>query len=304
MVRNLLFSPLWLYAILSAFYLSFEGNQQLLLSLVLLVLGFPHFAMTFPLVFHSAWKDYEIKVFDETYSGWTIFILLPAVLMIMFSVGYFINADVAIIVFMMTNVFHITRQSEGIFRLLGRKQPFEAIKIGLLYLRISNYLILLMLILMGFGWKPLGYEIFLWLIITFAFLSYLFIKTSSTALTLNLLTGGAIYSPIFFTTDPLAILVLGTSMHYVQYLAVSYRVLSKRLADGIHYLFDKGWLIFSFLVTYCGISYYLSFGLTNREIAHGLVLLPMLAQLYHFITDAFIWRRKNIVNEAMNMRYL
>ena len=81
--------------------------------------------------------------------------------------------------------------------------------------------------------------------------------------------------------------VIGVGAHWCQYLAINYKVYfykevmkPTKLVIILSFIF-----IYSLFMTYYGYTY-----LFDDNVINFLILLPLTAHMFHFYTDAFIWK--------------
>ena len=189
--------------------------------MTLILLAEPHFGATWPFLIHSFNSK---KILSEKIN----FILLP-IFIVLLSIFLFIyNKNLLYLFFYLANFYHVTRQSAGISKLyLGNKNINET--------SFQNYIIyfygfLFMLIgLLRFQFIQF-FEfnlVYLNLIISFSILMiiifYLF-KFKSIINAFLFLTGILIFYPVCFVDAPIHAIIMGVTMHYTQYIFITYKV--------------------------------------------------------------------------------
>lgn len=301
--RVLLLSPIWAYLGVLLIYFYFPAYRPALVMTILLVLGFPHFALTYPLIFQNNIKKYEIEIWGEKYGGYFIFLALPVFFLALFTAFYLYEPKIASIIFLVVNFFHITRQSEGILKLqsqgLDRKITDNAIQ----FIRYANYSILIFFVFKNLIGINIPYFLSAW-IIAFLFLClYLYTRGRSRNQLMAFITALLMYTPVFFSNEYIEIATLGITMHYIQYLYLGGKIIKSRLKEDLNFHKSKILFYICFTILFSALSGVMSFNLSPNAIDH-IILIPMLAQLYHFITDAFIWKRNIEFNQKNIFRYL
>ena len=98
--------------------------------------------------------------------------------------------------------------------------------------------------------------------------------------------GYLIFIPIIIFEDILLAFAIGISIHYIQYLSISWMVLRK----GFNFAFFP---LLSILIFYSLISTGALSGLLTNDRISLIVFIPTLLQLLHFYYDGFIWKRSD-----------
>ena len=109
--------------------------------------------------------------------------------------------------------------------------------------------------------------------------------------------GFLIFLPIAIFSDIILAFAVGISIHYLQYLVISWKVLRK----GFGYQFIP---LISILLIYSMFSTGALSGLITSDRISLIVFIPTMLQLLHFYYDGFIWRRsEDVVNETMKKAF-
>ena len=101
-----------------------------------------------------------------------------------------------------------------------------------------------------------------------------------------ILQGYLIFLPLVIFSDILLAFAIGISIHYFQYLSISWRVCK------FGFLFNMKIVLF-LLILYSIISTAALTGFFSLERISIYVLIPTMLQLLHFYYDSLIWRRND-----------
>lgn len=299
-------NPLWAYAIVLISYFSAPALREYLVIGILIFLGFPHFGLTIPIIFSKNWKNYKIELWGSEYGGMFIFIALPTFFLSVFAVFYALDKNIALIVFLIINFFHITRQSEGILKLQSAHSNWNQVLVSIRILRFSNYAILIHIVLTSLGHNfsdslSTGLAV-AWFTLNTSYLAYIIKKRETLTHISCLITSLAIYTPVFFCEKYIEVITLGTVMHYIQYLFLGGKIVTKRTISESNNFSKSFVFIAVFIIIYTIASSVVSFNVRPNN--QHLIIIALLAQLYHFITDSFIWRKSVAHNRDNIFKYI
>lgn len=252
--------------------------------IVMFLLAEPHFAMTIPLLFAYR-KNFFLKPL--------FFLFIPITIIFISSLLFFQLPNFFFLIFLIANVFHVNRQSVGFLKLQAKyfdpiAQIYEALLHTLTFLCLvvafylkSHDLKIAILIF--------SVNLFIMICVTKAYSS----TFPSMKQLLVICQGFLIFLPIAIFEDILLAFAVGISIHYLQYLAISWNVLIK----GFGFSFVPVFLVIIFYST--ASTGALSGFLTTERISL-IVFIPTLLQLLHFYYDGLIWRRSDeLVAKAM-----
>jgi|TARA_B100001093_G_scaffold515444_1_gene591775 hypothetical protein len=278
---------------------SLPNLEYYLIFFTLLLLAEPHFGATWPFFLSKMNKSIILK--DKL-----IYILVPF-LIILSSIYLFIFYDTLFyLLFFIFNIFHVTRQSVGISKL------YEKIKNKNIFINNSIYFFAIYFFLIGiirfyFNNFNLNIENKLillssgLLILNFVLFIYFFRDLKNFVI---LITGTIMFFPISFVEAPIHGIIMGVTMHYTQYLALTYKVVSNR----------KGLNIFGKVINYEYLIIILTYGLVmslmsfTNKIDHNfikyLIIVPILGQMLHFYLDGLLWRFSKSHNREVTLKYL
>ena len=202
---------------------SLPQYENILIFAALLLLAEPHFGATWPFFLNKTNMG-EIKNNKIKY-------IIGPILIILFSLlGFIYTKKFFLFVFFALNFFHVTRQSFGICKLYKTSEKELWFQEKIIYL--FNFLFFLIGIL-RFYFNIINDEniiivniiISSLLLLTFIFYLIMFKNIENF---LIFVTGVIIFLPVCFVNNPVHVIVMGVTMHYTQYLALTYKVCKKR----------------------------------------------------------------------------
>ena len=246
--------------------------------IVMFLLAEPHFAMTLPLLYGYRKNFIEKKIW---------FLFIPILIIILASVIFFYLPNLFFLIFLAANVYHVNRQSVGFLKLQAKYDLYLS-KVYEILLHLLTFTCLYFALIKKSHSLELGFVIlasFLLLMIVFSkfrnnnypSLKEIFIISQ----------GFLIFLPIIIFEDLLMAFAVGISIHYIQYLAISWRVLIKGFGYSVLPIFSV--LLFYSLITTGALS-----GFFTQERISLIVFIPTLLQLLHFYYDGLIWRRNDM----------
>ena len=118
---------------------------------------------------------------------------------------------------------------------------------------------------------------------------YYFLKFKLTDNFFTLITGVIIFYPICFVANPVHAILMGVTMHYSQYLILTYGVTKNRelkvnpISKNYYFIFVI--IFYSILMTI-----FSSAGKANSELLKNLIIIPITAQMLHFYLDSRLWK--------------
>ena len=262
----------------------FPSFETELIILTILFLAEPHFGATWPFFLNRINKEYikENKFF---------FIKIPIVITILCVLGFFLAKSFFLLIFFASNIYHVTRQSLGVSKLYSSN--FDQLKNIELNLYIWNTIFFL-----------IGFFRFYYPVITPAYVNilnitiasflmmnfiYYFFKFKLTDNFFTLITGVIIFYPICFVANPVHAILMGVTMHYSQYLILTYGVTKNRelkvnpISKNYYFIFVI--IFYSILMTI-----FSSAGKANSELLKNLIIIPITAQMLHFYLDSRLWK--------------
>ena len=281
LIKFPIFFPIAYYILL----ISFPNYENYLILFTLLFLAEPHFGATWPFMVDK--KNNYIKKENSL-----TLIYFPILICVFCLAGFFLFSILFFLIFYLENFFHVTRQSAGISKLyikdLNQKKFQE----------ISLYLYGAILFIIGFFrfYYPIITEseiiiISLSMIVLLIFFLIVHLKLFGTNEIFTFITGMIIFYPMCFVSNPIHAIIMGVTMHYSQYLILTYQVKQRRnILDTkkIKYYFFSFVLIYGIIMTS-----FSSLGNNSDTIVKNLIIIPIIGQMIHFYLDSFLWKFSN-----------
>tara|TARA_X000000950_G_scaffold155782_1_gene190976 strand:- start:5498 stop:6403 length:906 start_codon:yes stop_codon:yes gene_type:complete len=295
---HLIFSNTFIYfglAILSLFFVtgindfSFAANFLETTSIdtrliVMFLLAEPHFAMTLPLLYAYR-KNFALKPF--------YFSFLPIIIIIVSCILFFKLPNFFFLIFLFANVYHVNRQSVGFLKLQAKYKPSLA-QIYEVLLHLLTFSCLIVAFVFRSHGIPIAFVILVVAMLAMLVASKILNNSWPKIREIFVISQGfLIFLPIAVFEDILMAFAVGISIHYVQYLVISWSVLRKGFGFSLVPLL----LV---LIFYSSASTGVLSGLITKERISLIVFIPTLLQLLHFYYDGLIWRRDDeLVAKAM-----
>ena len=285
----------------------FPQYENILIFATLLILAEPHFGATWPFFLNKS-NFIEIKNNKIKY------MFGPIALIVFCLLGFFYINFIFLLFFFALNIFHVTRQSFGICKLFKSNDKEIKYQENIIYL--FNFLFFAVGILRFYIPIINKENIFLFNIIIlcsllFTFIFY-FIKFKNFENFLTLVTGTIIFLPVCFVDKPIHAIVMGVTMHYTQYLALTYKVYSKRrLEENIskkekfNFLNVKNYKFLLIILAYGLVMSLLSMNSNNsNELFKALIIIPITGQILHFYLDAYLWKFSIKHNREVTLKHI
>jgi hypothetical protein len=231
-------------------------------------------------------------------------IFAPIFLISIFILIGLINLQLAILLLTIISIFHITRQSVGIYKLYSDKFiNFEINTIyfstlvwsivGIIrffifpYLEKHNIFVIQSLYPFIFSFSVITIIIFIFLV----YKSYIASRNLYSAATFA--TGLLLFSPIAFVEYPQDATVIGVGMHWCQYLALNSKLYFSNLRKRffIKPFLTNPLMLLALIMSYSAImSLLITNSAQNFSNQSHWILIALSFEIYHFYLDAFIWR--------------
>mgnify|MGYP001162808380 CR=1 FL=1 len=281
LIKFPIFFPIAYYILL----VSFPNYENYLILFTLLFLAEPHFGATWPFMVDK--KNNYIKKENSL-----TLIYFPILICVFCLAGFFLFSSLFFLIFYLANFFHVTRQSAGISKLYIKDSDQKKFQ------EISLYLYGAILFIIGFFrfYYPVITEseiiiISLSMIILLIFFLIVHLKLFGTNEIFTFITGMIIFYPMCFVSNPIHAIIMGVTMHYSQYLILTYQVKQRRnILDTkkIKYYFFSFVLIYGVIMTS-----FSSLGNNTDTIVKNLIIIPIIGQMIHFYLDSFLWKFSN-----------
>ena len=281
--------------------------ESILIFVTLLLLAEPHFGATWPFFLNRS-NIKEIKNNKIKYIIGPIFIIFFSL------VGFIYTKNLFLLTFFALNIYHVTRQSFGICKLYKTNEKELWFQEKIIY--VFNFLFFSIGIL-KFYFNIINAEniivfniiISSLLLITFIFYLIMFKNIENF---LTFVTGVIIFLPVCFVNNPVHVIIMGVTMHYTQYLALTYKVCKKRQSEKLfmtknkfNFLKIKNYNFLLIILIYGSVMTLLSVISKNpNEIFASLLVVPMTGQILHFYLDAFLWRFSEKHNREVTLKHI
>ncbi len=267
------------------FLILFPNYEDYLILFTLLFLAEPHFGATWPFMVDK--KNTYIRK-ENSLS----LIYFPILICLFCLAGFFLFSSLFFLIFYLANFFHVTRQSAGISKLYIKDVKQKKFQ------EISLYVYGAILFIIGFFrfYYPLITEseiviISLVMIVLLIFFLIVHLKLFGTNEIFTFVTGMIIFYPMCFVSNPIHAIIMGVTMHYSQYLILTYHIKHRRnILDKkkIKYYFFAFILIYGLIMTS-----FSSLGNNTDTIVKNLIIIPIIGQMIHFYLDSFLWKFSN-----------
>ncbi len=283
---------------------SFPSFETALIILTILLLAETHFGATWPFFLDKVNYAFIVK-------NRIPLITIPIVIIIFSLLGFFFVNKFFLLIFFAVNMFHVTRQSFGITKLYCKnvhENKFQEINIYFInfvfffvgffrfYLPIineSNLLILNIVILF------LLFSLSIYYLFKFKYSENFFV----------FLTGCLIFYPMCFVDNPVHAIIMGVTMHYTQYLYLTYKVHSLRKKNLLELnkfsIYKKAYSYISIILIYTLIMTIFSIlGKSDEMYLKQLIIIPIIGQMLHFYLDSQLWKFSEKYNRDNTLFYL
>lgn len=286
------------------FLFSFPNLENVIVITAIFLLAEPHFGATWPFFINRTNKNY-------IYKNKINLIFFPILLIIFCLLGFFLFRSTFLLIFFAANIYHVTRQSFGILKLYALKK--ENINFYSYILYFFNILFFFIGVIRFY--TPIVNEndiLLLNLIILALFLItfvFSFLKTKKFEENLILSTGVLIFYPICFVENPIHAIIMGVTMHYTQYIALTYKVTHKRLFENkfqkINFLKNYNLKFIIFILFYSTIMTFVSLmGQQADILLKNLIIIAITSQMLHFYIDSQLWKFSEQHNRDNVLKFL
>ena len=279
----------------------FPSYELYIIFFAILILAEPHFGATWPFFLNQVNKLY---ISEKKF----LLVHVPILIIFLSFLGFIFINKTFLLIFFAANVYHVTRQSYGVCKLYC-KNTLE-IKFQEILIYLTNFIFFLIAFFRFY--LPLINDANIFIINTLViifilstFLIYI-IKFKFTENFLTFVTGCVIFSPVCFVNNPVHAILMGVTMHYSQYLVLTYRVFNKR-EEEIHenncptFFGIKNYRYIFIVIFYGLIMAILSlFGKFEESFFRNLIIIPIIGQFLHFYLDSQLWK----FSESHNRRYV
>ena len=282
----------------------FPSLETILIITTIFLLAETHFAATWPFFLDKI--NYPFIIQNRI-----ALIVSPILIIILSLLGFFFFNKFFLLTFLAINMYHVTRQSFGVCKLYSKNPEENKFQEKLIY--FFNLIFFLFAFLKFY--LPIINEKNIFIINTILIILFIVIcffylfrfKFSENFLTF--LTGCLIFSPVLFVNNPVHVITMGVTMHYTQYLYLTYNVYNFRKSSLVlkssENILKKisGFLIiiiiYSFFMTFFAFSHkFTEFNIKN------LFLIPLIGQMLHFYLDSQLWKFSEKYNRDNTLVHL
>ncbi len=269
---------------------NFPQFETELIILTILLLAETHFGATWPFLIDKVNYPFIKKKKVNL-------ITIPIIIIFLSLLGFFLINKLFLLIFFAANMYHVTRQSFGIGKLYCKNDSEKK------YQEIFIYIFNFIFFIIGYlrFYLPLindGYILHL-NVSVIIFLSIIFLlylsKFGFSENFLIFVTGCLIFYPICFVNNPVHAIIMGVTMHYTQYIYLTYNVC--KLRNNIIHTKESSFLskkIYNYLIIIFLYSILMSilslFGKYEDSFLKNLIIIPIIGQMLHFYLDSQLWK--------------
>ena len=232
-------------------------------------------------------------------------IAIPIIIALLSLVSFIFYKSIFLLFFFACNVYHVTRQSYGVCKLYisnPLEQKFNEIGIyiyNFLFFAIGFCRFYLPLISQD---QLMSLNIIILVSILIILLIH-FIKFKFSKGIFPFITGLIIFYPICFVDNPIHAIIMGVTMHYTQYLFLTFKVYRGRTMDRLIQIPMSKYLII--ILIYSLLMSVLSLAeKSTNEILNFLIVIPIIGQMLHFYLDSQLWKFSEPHNREFILKYI
>lgn len=284
---------------------AFPEYDMVVAFFTLLLLAEPHFGATWTLFLDRSMVNLatERKL---------VFIWFSAAIACLAAAIFFVFPSLFFVIFFLFNIYHVTRQSVGVCKLFNTNRQEISYQSHSIYL--TNALIFCGVCAYHlFG--LISAELALGFGVTFGLLSltaslYQYVIYRHLVNSLTTLTGMLIFLPAFFVTEPIHAILAGVTMHYSQYLVMTFKIAwGKDKERNTSFVFGRtvsGLRLYVPLVLAYGMiaSVLSTLSGNPNELLKMLIVFPLVGQILHFYIDGLIWKFSDPQVRDVSLKYL
>jgi hypothetical protein len=292
--------PIYLPIIYCILLFGFPEYEYFIAFFTLALLAEPHFGATIPFFLNKVNKK---KIISER----IYLVYFPIAIVIMAFLSYIYINPLFFLIFFLINVYHVTRQSVGVSKLfIKKKDEIYFHEYSIYFANIILFIYAIMKFYLGSINESNIFFINTSLILLLTFYIFIYIKKFGySENVLQVMTGILIFSPICFVDKPIHAIVMGVTMHYIQYISLTYKIVKGRAEDQEKKKIQINYSFIIIIITYGIIMAVLSMSnKLDNEIFKHLLLIPLLGQLLHFYIDGFLWKFSDPHHRANTLKYI
>ena len=281
---------------------SFPGYENFLILGTLILLAEPHFGATWPFLINDFNKK---KILSEKFN----FIFIPLTIILLSFFLFKFNKNLLYLLFYLANFYHVTRQSSGVSKLFISKNSQSEVSYHVIVIYIFGVLFGLIGLLRFQFVNLININIFylnisILAIILLVCMYYIF-KYKNFKNTYLLLTGVLIFYPVCFVDEPIHAIIMGVTMHYTQYIFITFKINAGRLIEMNNNSTFKYKSFLTTIAIYGLIMGALSMSNTFNNLTIGyLIIIPLIGQLLHFYFDTLLWKFSDEHNRKVTLKFI
>jgi hypothetical protein len=294
-----------IFPLIYAFFLYFfPAHETALIILTILLLAETHFGATWPFFLDKVNHSFIVK-------NRIPLITIPIIIIILSLLGFFLINKFFLLIFFAVNMFHVTRQSFGITKLYckdikeNKFQEFCVYLINFVFFIIGFFRFYLPIIDQS---NLIYLNISILSLFIFSSIYYL-LKFGYSENFFTFLTGCLIFYPMCFVSNPVHAIIMGVTMHYTQYLYLTYNVCNSRknnlLEINSSIIYKKAPNYILTIIIYASVMTIFSIlGKADEIYLKQLIIIPIIGQMLHFYLDSQLWKFSEKHNRDNTLSYL
>jgi len=296
--------PIIFPAIYAFILFQFPSLETALVIITVLMLAETHFGATWPFFLDKINYPFIIK-------NRIPLIIFPIIIIIFSVIGFFFFNKFFLLMFLAINMYHVTRQSFGVCKLYSKNILENKYQERLIYVfNLSFFLIAFFKFYIPVINENNNSIINVIFIILFFLISIYYLnKFKFSENFFTLLTGCLIFSPVLFVNNPVHVITMGVTMHYTQYLYLTYKVYSSRRSsltlnnpNNFFYKYYSFIIIILFYSTF--MTFFSFFDMFSQFNLKNLILIPIIGQMLHFYLDSQLWKFSEKYNRDNTLIHL
>ena len=185
--------------------------------------------------------------------------------------------------FLVANVYHVNRQSYAFFSMQASPSDFDK---SIYEWLLHTFFVIAFVIHNTYPQYKI--ELTFISLASLIFLSIFIMRNNKKKIysKISFLQGFLIWLPVIWFNNIIIAFAVGISIHYLQYLVISWSVCSKSFKYS-------SVLIILTLISYSSMSSMSLSGIFTSNKLSILIFIPTFLQLLHFYYDSFIWKRNS-----------
>jgi hypothetical protein len=294
-----------IFPLVYAFFLYFFPTYETaLIVLTILLLAETHFGATWPFFLDKVNHSFIVK-------NRIPLITIPIIITILSLLGFFLINKFFLLIFFAVNMYHVTRQSFGITKLYckdikeNKFQEFGIYFVNFIFFIIGFFRFYLPIIDQS---NLIYLNISIISLFIFSSIYYLF-RFGYSENFFTFLTGCLIFYPMCFVNNPVHAIIMGVTMHYTQYLYLTYNVCNSRknnlseINTSIIYKKTPNYILT--IIIYTSVMTIFSIlGKADEIYLKQLIIIPIIGQMLHFYLDSQLWKFSDKHNRDNTLSYL